>query len=225
MRIWGLLCWWNEPEDWLYKCVHSAGKVVDHLVAVDGAFAGFPHDYALSDWGQHTAIRKAAHDAGITVGIWAPLRSWQGNEREKRNFMFDLATKDPNPPAWLMVIDADMVVRRAQDVREALEVTDLDCGMSVLNERAKTFRWKNFYRAIPGLHVGENHSLYKTPDGRYLWNGVVGPQEPGALLGVEIDHKRIRSEQRYRDQETYWEKRGESPNPAAYDPPDRLHSA
>src|SRR6266498_603798 len=42
VRIYGLLSWYDERQDWLAAAVTSAAKLCDGIIAVDGAYALFP---------------------------------------------------------------------------------------------------------------------------------------------------------------------------------------
>jgi hypothetical protein len=217
VKIYGLLSWWDEPEDWLRECVESlttatpstpACPIVDHLIALDGAYAAFPYAQHCSAESQVAAIREAASEAGIGCDVVIPDTAWQGNEVEKRAHLLHLAHQHATPyEDWFMVIDADMRVEEAHGVRASLRSNKLDSALSTLSEPATSMKWKNWFRAIPGLTVEGHHARYVTPDGRVLWNGHYGSQEPGLEVYVVIDH--TRSARRAEDKATYGSRTGD----------------
>jgi len=206
MRLIGLLSWYAERPSWLAACIASyrvAG--IDHLVALDGAYALFPGGTARSAGVEADALVEIcnAHDIGLT--LVRPATTWAGNEVEKRTSLFRhadaiaVAHED-----WYVVIDADELVTRALDGwRDRLAETELDCAELLLWERedrdteprAQVDRVlrveprsrapiRKLFRAIPGIRCVGNHYTWVTPDGRQLWGSRV--RVPGLDLTDEL---------------------------------------
>lgn len=211
MRLIGLLSWYAERPSWLAACIASyrvAG--IDHLVALDGAYAMFPGGAARSSGVEADAIVEIcnAHDIGLT--LVRPAGVWAGNEVEKRTSLFRHADAIATPGKdWYLVIDADELVTRALDGwRDALADTRLDCAEVLLWERedrdteprAQVDRAirvdplartpiRKLFRATPGIRCVGNHYTWMTPDGRQLWGSHV--REPGLDLTeqLHVEHR------------------------------------
>jgi hypothetical protein len=188
MRIIGLLNWYDEPTDWLSECVTSAARVVDHLIALDGAYRLFPHDDPISPPDQADAIREAATAAEVGCSVVVPSEAW-ADEIAKRAYLFELGLGLATPEDWFMVLDADVVITEAHGVHTSLRVTPFDAASSLLIEPRTTMRLRNFFRALPGLTVKDHHAHYVVGD-RVLFNGHYGPQEQAAEVYVYVDHTR-----------------------------------
>jgi hypothetical protein len=225
VKLVALLAWYDERPDMLRDMVKSLTVLgVDHLVAVDGAYAIFPKAKPSSARSQRNAIMAAASDAGIGCTIHIPTTVWEGNETAKRRFLFQLGETVTTEDDWYFVVDADEVVLRApEDLKDTLANTPLDVAQAVLLdapasgdiisgivgeddgenmpmilEGRMTNHLPMFFRAIRGLSVAWAHNQYVTPDGRYLWAGTleVRPEPALRIPQVVVDHRFNRSHER-----------------------------
>lgn len=182
MRIHALLCFYDEPVLDLVACIVGLREAgVDHVVAVDGAYALYPDARAASHPDQHAAIHLACRDLGMACTLHVPAEPWAGNEVEKRTFLFALGWACASPGDWFWVQDADMVVTESpDDLKARLAATDCVTAeveiLDVVAQRAQqkdwppTFAMRSLFRAQP-IQVGPAHCDYFTPDGVALWNG------------------------------------------------------
>lgn len=127
-----------------------------------------------------------------------------------------LAPLQPGQPSsgpyedWFLIIDADTRLRESHGVFESLRANQHDTALSMLTQhRTQQVKWRNLCRAIPGLTVTNHHAGYVTGDGRVLWNGHYGPQEPGLEVYCVIDHVRSADTQRLAPKQAYEATRGE----------------
>lgn len=203
MKLIGLLCWYDEDPAWLAAAIIGMHRIgVDHLIAVDGAYALFPEGKAMSGPDQHRMIVEACHAHKMGLTLHLPPYQWLGNEVEKRTFMFRLGDLIAEEGDWYFVCDADHICSDSPvNVKEELERTDLDCAEISLwerhtNEHAHEFDWppvgehpcRCVFRAIPGLHMDGNHYTVTTPDGRRLWGS--SDTEPALdLTDVRFEHR------------------------------------
>lgn len=216
MKLIGLLCWYDESPSWLAACVASmAAAGVDHVVAVDGAYRLYPEGRPRSSGNQQETILKVAYGTGIGATVHAPQELWAGNEVEKRGFMFKLAEQIAVPGRdWYLVMDADEILVKADQLRAALDATDLNVAELLALEyqdplsnpttakaarqinwpREHGFKVRKFFRALPGLTVEGNHYTYGVPGNDVkLWgNPTAGVQLEDALdlsLDVKLEHR------------------------------------
>lgn len=127
MKVVALLSWFQEKPAWLAATVASCAKFCDHIVAVDGAYLLYPGALKrpYSGTGQAETILNTARGAGIACTIHTPTAAYVGNEVEKRNLLFQLAQPFVTPEQdWLIVMDADMVITKATNVKEKLDRYD-----------------------------------------------------------------------------------------------------
>lgn len=211
MRLVALLAWYDERDEWLDKGIRSLAKApIDHVVAVDGAYALFPDGRAQSPPSNAETIQRACDETGVGCTIHIPDTVWQGNEIEKRSFLFRLGERHVEPHVdWYWVWDADEQLGRCKDLKPRLEATALDAGDVRLvqppDERDPATRYlpgtripepvktdmRMLFRAVPGTTVIRNHYTYVTPDGRVLWgNPNTDNLVPGLdLSDVQVLHK------------------------------------
>lgn len=230
MRLIGILCWYDESPSWLAATITSLAihTEIDHLVAVDGAYALLPGGRAFSGFEQHQVIHETCRASQIGLTLHAPREVWFGNEVEKRSFAFQLAEQViDGDQDWYLIIDADEVVTSALGFRHVLEGTDFDLGFVSLFERfdphvtegsSIVSRKVNmpretgcpsprFFRALPRLHVAENHYTYLDGNGRMLWTSA---DTPAVDSRVEVEHRtRLRDVARREQQQAYYRRRDE----------------
>lgn len=216
MRIVALLNWYDEPTPVLSACIEGLGKAgVDHLVAVDGAYASFPDGKRASPSVQRKAIDDACQRFGISCTVHTPTFPWAGDEVEKRTFMHKLALSVSKSDDWHLVMDADQVVTKVpSDLRRRLRATSADVGevsYSVNGQDYVTGVVRSFFRAIP-IFLERNHYTYVTSGGRVLWAAGTQPQEGAAdLKDFVMDHRPAvgRSPARIRRKNEYYAIRDE----------------
>lgn len=122
MNVYGLLPWFDERPSWLAACVTSMSRVVDHVIAADGAYQLYPGGSSRSPIGQADAIVEAARAAGVGLTLILPTERWANNEIEKRNALLQHAELLAADDDWLFWLDADMVVRDVPwDLRARLD--------------------------------------------------------------------------------------------------------
>ena len=230
MRIIGVLCWFEESPSWLAATVTSLVHLaaIDHLVAVDGAYALLPDGRAHSGSEQHDAIREVCQAAGCGLTVHTPADPWLGNEVEKRSFAFQLAEQVATiGEDWYFVVDADEVIQSAPDLHALLAETDEDVGTVWLNERfdphakphneqvAQMTYWpresrqpsNRLFRAVERLRAVENHYTYMHGNGRVL---IVGNQDAAVDTRVELEHRTgLRDVARKLQQTRYYDRRDE----------------
>lgn len=217
MKLIAIISWYDEPAEWLAACVASLCKAgVQHVVAVDGAYAAYPGAilHPRSGAEQYAAIQETCQAMQVGATIYQPLEAWYGNEVEKRSYGFRLAEMVAEEDDWYWVMDADQVVTMSDGLVEELEDTTYDVAETWLWERngigdPTRASLRNLFRAIPGLEVVGNHYTYRTPDGRFLWgDGGPGRLEPSVITRTEIEHRTwLRPKARRQRQETYYRRR------------------
>jgi hypothetical protein len=218
MRIIALLSFYDEPPKALTLCVeglHRAG--VDHLVAVDGAYALYPDGKPDSPAEQRGVIDAACRHFGLGLTMHVPQTSWQGNEIEKRSFLFAAGWLNAQPGDWLMVMDADQfVVESPANLKQQLtecgkdvaEVTFIDVQAQAAGREdwPERFSVPILFRAQP-IHVEQNHYTYvATETRRVLWGKHV---EPGSGYDLRDEfviehHHEVRSAERRHAKAVYY---------------------
>jgi hypothetical protein len=231
-RVIGLLSWYSESAVWLAATVASAASVCDHLVAVDGAYMLYPEGRNRSSSEQAAIITDTATACGVGVTVHTPQTVWEGNEVEKRSFMFALAETIAEPERdWYLVLDGDeVIVDVPSDFKARLAATDCDAGEVTfwehqdphqdpkLAEAARQFEWsghhrypiRTLFRAIPGLRVEGNHYTYVAPDDRILWGHQADASQVEALdcRDLVIEHRtHLRDLARRADAQRYYSNR------------------
>ena len=176
IRVTGLLAWYDESPLWLAAAVTGASRLCDHVVAVDGAYALYPHGRAQSDPEQAEAIVHAAYGAGIGCTIYRPRDVWMGNQIEKRSLMFELGRA--TGADWFFVFDADDLVTHVPfDAKKRLAQAEEDVAACTLwwtedtqaHPLAQTLSYpheavnryhRGLFRSLPGLRVEGAHYHY-----------------------------------------------------------------
>jgi hypothetical protein len=201
VRIVGLLSWYDEQPAWLAELVASMGRAgVDHLVAVDGAYGAYPDATGDSGSEQAAVVAAAALGAGMGVTVHQPQEPWQGNEIEKRTFLFAAAHLVARPGMdWLWIVDGDEIVTHANGLREQLGATDMVAATCTLWEGVASgeHEWNTqplrmmFRAQASGIRVHGHHACYLTGDGQVLWDNWQPTNEVPALAlpGVRVRHR------------------------------------
>lgn len=213
MKVVGLLSWYDESPSWLAATVASFAPILDHLVAIDGAYAAYPGARARSDVGQAETILRTADAAGIGVSIVEPRETFFGNEVEKRSLLFRYGLVEATPyEDWFVVFDGDEVLTKAPaDLRtrlayireDAAEITlwqrenwgevapNVADGIPLPGESRGSLRM--FFRALPNLRVHGRHDVYvgeRDGEDVIVWGpDPIGPAPAASLLDVEVEHR------------------------------------
>src|SRR3954464_10160695 len=126
MKIVAALCWYNEPLDFLDRLLRSLSGHVDQVVALDGAWDGFPDPKRSSGRDERNLLLDVAREIGLPIRVDVPLRVWK-SQIEKRQRLFDIAIKEQNAD-WVFVVDGDFILAECDDaaLRQSLELTSLD---------------------------------------------------------------------------------------------------
>jgi len=213
VRVVGLLSWYDESPSWLAAAVASFAPYLDHVVAIDGAYAAYPGARARSDLGQAETILRTADAVGLGVTIVEPRETFFGNEVEKRSLLFRYGLVEATPyEDWFVVFDGDEVLTKAPaDLRTRLEYIPEDAAEVTLwsrenwsevapsaasaiplpGESRGTLRM--FFRALPNLRVHGRHDVYVGD--RYgvetiVWGPEpIGPVSAANLHDVEVEHR------------------------------------
>jgi hypothetical protein len=232
MKLIGLVSWWRESPTWIAATLASLHKAgVDHVVAVDGAYALMVEATPYSGPLEQQAFVELCKALGMGCTLHVPSEPWYGNECEKRTFLFRVGNLVAEPGTdWLWVMDADQVVEQSPpDLKARLEQTDLDVAATWFTERtdtllpetakqARSFDWdptsrftvRNIFRAQP-ITVGPNHYTYVADNGDVLWGEKDrSPVECLVLADVVIDHRtQVRDLHRREMQRQFYKARDE----------------
>ena len=211
-RVIGLLSWYDESPSWLAATVASFAPVIDHLVAIDGPYAAYPHNGRIkSDPEQAEVIQRTCDAVGIGLTLYQPTEAYFGNEVEKRSLAFALALTVANEQDWVWVFDADEVLTKyPADFRTRLDVIERDAVEVTLTSRQgyedagsvdqivplptdSKHDLRMIFRALPGLRVLGRHDCYvagPNSDPTFLWGPTTYPVEPAFRIGeVEVEHR------------------------------------
>lgn len=218
-----LICWYDEKPSWLAAAVSSSARICDHVVCVDGAFANYPRGRRASSSGQQEAALVAAEAAGVGITIHVPAQTWQGDQVEKRAFMFDAGRLTANSPDdWFLIIDGDeVIVDIPDDIFDRLSETTCDVAEVAVVDRYDPSRrvtpppnsrrgtpepmrcFRRLYRALPDLTVRGTHYGYQAT-GRDLWRDVPAVD----LTDLRIDHRKGRRvPERQQAREEFYQRR------------------
>lgn len=220
-RVTAIVSWFDETPEMLSACISSLAGVVDHVIAVDGAYFLYPEGRASSDPAQARIIAEICRGMRIGYTIHIPGSVWAGNEVQKRNHAIRLAELVTREDGWYFVHDADCVVTEiAPNWFEVLESDELK-EFAAINIACKEVRdipgydvpptdgfspIRLVYRALPGATYGPTHWCISAKESDeenaprvYLWGDSA--QEPveaydGTYL-LKIEHRKDRPN--YRD--------------------------
>jgi hypothetical protein len=130
VRLHALLSFYDEPVELLVASIASLKLAgVDHLVALDGAYALYPDAKARSDANQHAVIVMTCRELDIACTLHAPSEPWAGNEPGKRTALFALGWALADDGDWFMVHDADtFIVKAPDDLKTRLATSDCEAA-------------------------------------------------------------------------------------------------
>jgi hypothetical protein len=211
MTIAAVLCWYDEPVEFLDRCIRSLAGVCDRLTAVDGAWLPFPDGQPRSPLEQRRTVNAAACAIGIefAAGPVEPDHVW-ASQVAKRDAAMRYAGWGAD---WLLVIDGDEYVSAADRDRleQELAATDRDVALvRMRNVTGNDFlrvdrRQRRIFRA--GTTVERSHQGYTLNEIALAGDTRDGMQLAAAVdvsSWLTIEHTpRSRGVQRNRDARTY----------------------
>jgi hypothetical protein len=178
MRLIACLSVFNEIA-FLPRCLEALRGIADAVIAVDGAYRGFPAKRPSSSDGTWELLQAVAgQSAGRLHAVPAPDDFWE-NQEVKRSSYLRRADTFAQPGDWLLQLDADEIVMAEGGLKDFLPQTRADCVFVTMQDwgeagpagaaslLGKVYRWS------PGLYYGEEHWLLHRADGTLLW----GPRE------------------------------------------------
>lgn len=233
MRIHALISWYDESVPFLAAAVASLAGIVDHVVAVDGAYAAFPNAQGRSNRLQAETIEAICEGAGVACTIHRPSEPWVGGEVEKRTRMFQLAEASADVfDDWYFVFDADCILQQwPADTRQILEETSLhtadvtlyetrdfladvpDVAQSMSLPTTGEQRMSMLFRSLRGMRVVNAHYIYggydQNDDWQYVWAPhMLDPVARLVLPQVRVEHRSIYRDKYRRDlSELYYKTR------------------
>jgi hypothetical protein len=201
------LAWFDEPVEFLDRCVRSLAPLCDRLVAVDGRWELYPGDEWASPPEQAEAIAEAAAAAGLEVDLQRHL-GW-ASQVSKRDYVMERAARGAD---WILVVDGDeelesITALTAIRIRAELAATELDVAQTMTVPLNKPWPYsampvherpvRKLYRA--GTRVpGPAHNAYAL-DGRWLLGDTTHVAlEPALNLSADV---RIRHDNQNRSAE------------------------
>lgn len=211
MRIVACLSFFDEPKDGLILCLDSLAQAgVDHVVAMDGRYAAFYSQHEVSPAEQRGAIDAVCRHHKIGSTIFTPPGPWEGQESQKRTWLFAQALAASSPGDWFWNIDADMVATEwPSDLKDRLDATECEAAVVTIHDTLRArmkradfppdFGMRCFFRAQP-IMVGPPHWLYTNAvDGHELWKGT-DTQDLRPALDLQdvmtVEHRPTRSPER-----------------------------
>ncbi len=235
MKVIAALSWYDESPSWLAACVASVAPHVDHVVAVDGAYAHYPDARARSDRTQAETIMATCDALGVGCTLHRPSSYWHGGEVEKRTRLFRLCHAHREGfDDWYWVIDADCIVTQCpSDLRERLADTWANSVEVALFERrdwlgdhhevAHTMslptssqqKMRMLFRALDDMQVIGTHYTYggfdENGEWHYTWGShAIGPDEADVFSDVIVEHRSIwRDKYRRENAQAYYQTRDE----------------
>ena len=194
MKCVALLSWYDESPSWLAAAVSGIARVVDHVVAVDGAYGLYPGARPRSHPVQAETIMQTCEAMSVACTLHRPSEPFWGNEVEKRNLTLQLAAPFLTAGEdWVLILDADyhvMLLENPEAVRHTLAATDkhavtytlLD-GKDMLGNEGMaryaretflstdwTLRERGIFRWTDDMRYGPAHyCLRGTYDGDDMW--------------------------------------------------------
>lgn len=213
----------------------SLSGVVDHLVAVDGAFMLYPGGKPSSDPSQARLIAEICSGLRIGLTLHVPAQIWEGNEVQKRNHSIVLAEAVTDPEGWYLSLDADeIVVHVANDWFSQLKTLSEE-GWGAVDVGIRETRQipgievpepdvynpiRNVYRAVRGLRYGPTHytlkapvsdpAFYEIPESCIRGNLDDRPKPVSSFDGTHLlkfDHRQDRPEYRNVAKQKYYVRR------------------
>lgn len=208
-----VLVWYDEPPALLTSCVRSWARMCDAVVALDGAWEGFPEGEPASDWRQANAIEEACRREGMTSVVLSPAQTWD-SQAEKRSAALAIAEAITTPDDWYFILDGDERIH-VGDRRTLLALDEAKADAGVIHAQIGVGSEMEYapqprlMRAIRGMRVEGLHYRYTTPSTEPLWNYPGEPENPNRLhVDVRLWHMRdARPEARNAAAKAYYQQR------------------
>jgi len=185
VRIAAVLCWYDEPPEFLERLACSLAGEVDLLISADGSWPLFPDGGPESPEEQRQALKEAAAAAGLTHRTVSPVpvQLWE-SQVQKRSILYGIAATHAD---WLLVVDGDEWIRSSRGLRARLETVTRDvCEVGMIRPGAEHLaiqrRRRLFRTSGGGLAVKETHNGVVDGAGRWLSGPRRVPLEPAADL-------------------------------------------
>ena len=154
VTICAALAWFQEPVEFLDRCVRSLEGVADEFVALDGAWKYQPNAATFSGAEQEATIWEAARAINLPLRVSIPHEVFE-SQVDKRIALMEMAAERAD---WVFVIDGDEYVTyvEPETLRRDLTSTELLCGYVA-------FKNLNRGETMPGTtpHSGLNRRIYK----------------------------------------------------------------
>lgn len=217
MKIAAVLCWYDEPVEFLERCVLSLPALADTLIALDGRWKHFADDTApaRSSREQEEAVWKAVHATGMQAIVHVPT-CYYDSQVAKRDYAVTRARQ--HGADWALVIDGDewIIETDAERVRAELGTTELDAGsVTVTNHRhgfTTSRQIRRLLRCTPGLRYDGAHNAIRNERGWLHAPGRSGYTVEDALDltdALTIGHSFAgRPRARDRQRREYYDRRG-----------------
>lgn len=200
MKIVAALCWYDEPLAFLERLLRSLAGHVDEVVALDGAWDGYPEPRHSSGHQQQELLREVSLAIGLPIRIDVPARIWE-SQIEKRQRLLEIAIKEQGAD-WVLVVDGDFILAECDDLalRRSLELTGLDVAKVLIRPLNRPWPYSELpthpaphrmiWRGHPGLTMEHLHYGIRIGD-RWLHGDTAFVNvEPALDLSgiVVIDH-------------------------------------
>lgn len=110
MRVWALVVWFDEPVELLERMLRSLDGFVDGVIALDGAYATFPHSGdGSSAPEQHAVFRDVCRELALDLVL--PAGRVYASQADKRQHAFRLAQRHGTLFSdYTMIVDADEAI-------------------------------------------------------------------------------------------------------------------
>lgn len=154
MIVTAALAWYDEPVEFLDRCVRSLAPFCDRLVALDGRWEHFGDEQdapAMSPPAQADVIRRAAADIALPTRVIINPYTWSSQVAKRDHLMLE-AQLDSD---WILVIDGDEHLAGANQPR-AREMLDPLLAHTPVTEDVCEITLRPMNRTWPYSELPEN---------------------------------------------------------------------
>lgn len=179
MKICAALAYYDEPVEFLERCISSLEGICDEIVALDGAWQHFEGGH-MSPLEQAESIWRTSRKASIKPHVAIPSRVWE-SQVHKRQCLMEHAAAYAD---WVFVIDGDEYVTYSEPetIRRDLYATEHLCAYAA---------WKNLNQGetMPGTTPasGLNRRLFKAGTTVKIVHSGYFYEGTNVLLGDALD--------------------------------------